>query len=57
MKQSEKTFQLRCKCGKVKHVLVQGQLIESEKLCDNCGEVITEQNILEVKQEFLLERG
>lgn len=55
MEQTNRRFQLRCKCGKVKQILGHGELVEADKKCDICGQIITENNIVEIKQEFLLE--
>lgn len=52
-----KTVQFRCGCGKVVQKKIFGTVTEADKKCDDCGQIITESNICEIKQEFLLERG
>jgi len=52
-----KTVQFRCQCGKVAQKNIFGEVTEADKKCGECGEIITESNIMEIKQEFLLERG
>jgi hypothetical protein len=56
MYQTERTFQIKCEnCGNVREVHTQGIILESEKICNKCGNMITEQNIQEIKGDFLLE--
>jgi hypothetical protein len=50
-----KKFQLRCACGKVMQKNIFGIITEADKKCDDCGQVITESNVMEIKEEFLLE--
>jgi hypothetical protein len=52
-----KMYQLRCACGKVHQKNIIGNITEADKKCGECGKIITESNIVEIKQEFLLERG
>lgn len=52
-----KMVQFRCSCGKVVQKHIFGQITEADKKCDDCGQIITESNIAEIKQDFLLERG
>lgn len=50
-----KKFQLRCACGKVVQKNIMGNITENDKKCGDCGQIITESNVVEIKEEFLLE--
>lgn len=50
-----KRFQLRCGCGKVMQKNILGTITEADKKCGDCGQIITESNVVEIKEEFLLE--
>jgi hypothetical protein len=53
---NNKRYQIKCsKCGNVREILTTGSITEQEKVCSQCGTIILEQNIAEIKQEFLLE--
>ena len=53
---NQKRWQLKCsKCGDVKQIVGSEVLTDSDKICDKCSYIITESNILEIKQDFLLE--
>jgi len=50
----ESTYQVKCeKCGNVRHI--QGPVTSTDRVCPDCHEVITESEIIEIKQDFLLE--
>ena len=57
MMKEYKRLQFRCGCGKVVQKNILGDITEADKKCGECGQIITESNIVEIKEEFLLERS
>ena len=49
-------YTLKCgSCGDTKELKLRGPICEADKHCGKCGDTIDETNIVEIKQEFLLE--
>ena len=52
--EKQQTWQIKChNCGHVRNE--KGSFTESFKICPRCQEVIMENGIAEIKQEYLLE--
>jgi hypothetical protein len=53
---NDKTFQVKCdRCGLVREIKTHGHLLESDRVCIKCSQLISEQNTQEIGGELLLE--